>query len=194
MNGRADDPEIRFDDEPDWDDESEDLPDEVVEVVGNGEVVFLGEPIACAVACWRCGKVVAAGVVECPYCQASIGRPRVAATYGPFDRRSMQGSSEGSSTFVKLIWYYVGMLATSILWGWFSRFGLADDGLKKAGAIESLFVRLVSLEILDTVIVLIACLTIKPPPSRWWKGGGRAVLAWLGGIPLIVLLLAANFG
>jgi membrane protease YdiL (CAAX protease family) len=182
----------------------EDEPGDEVEDDG---VLFLGgeglQPVALE-SCWRCGKQVSTVAVLCPFCRARLlSQAPVEAVNHDHENddrfqivergaRSVHAVHKDKPTpMVAILWLYMAIMATSIVWGFISGFGLKKD-VVGAGAAESMIMRMSILEAIDSVIVITACLAYRPPKWNWWKGPGRATIAWIGGIILLGALLAIN--
>lgn len=141
------------------------------------------------VECWRCGKPVEEGAA-CARCGA---RPKWSsiASGGPGPRAVR---SVGETAAVRLLAAYGLLLITSVVYGWFIRFGLDARAFAAPDAAESQVYRMMALEAFDAVLILAAVAWVPVPEAVGKVSTRRAIASWLASPLLLAVALGANFG
>ena len=139
-----------------------------------------------AVVCWRCAKHVTPAEGLCPYCRAVLtagsGQTKV-----PVQRRPAE------ARILRLIWVFVLLLGTSLVYGWINHFGFErhEPGPKSVARSRN---QILIVEAIDMVLVGAALLWIGRPAPLARRSVRRRVLIWLVAAPLLAVMLGVNIG
>jgi len=143
------------------------------------------------VSCWRCGKLVAQTMVVCRYCRARLVREK---TPEPRHRDGSRGHPDESSSVMVMIYIYISLLASSVIVGWINGFGLGVNVLPGANDDYRRLTIIIVIGLIDGLLVVAGILWCKQPPTFTPILGAQKGLAWVGAVPLLAVLLLANYG
>ncbi|MEZ6123437.1 MAG: CPBP family intramembrane glutamic endopeptidase [Planctomycetaceae bacterium] len=141
------------------------------------------------VACWRCQQDYAADAAACPLCAAS-NRHRC----DEFASVPATAAQPKSPAVVRVVWAFSIMAAVSIAFG---IFGALSPIPGKPGTLvwgQSFFARVGFIEVVDTLIVVMAFCMIPVSPQWQQPTPTGKLFAWGASIPLMAITLALNFG
>jgi membrane protease YdiL (CAAX protease family) len=137
--------------------------------------------------CWRCGKQVMLSQRPCPHCGAYHDLASL--------EREIGSRIESTATpLLRLVCIFAVMLGISLVYGLAHRFGFNQINYNEPEAFRHWFHWMVSVELLDTALVLGAILWIGRPKSLLLRTRKIRVSVWLAALPLLLLLLALNHG
>ncbi len=129
--------------------------------------------------CWRCGKFFPLAFNHCPACNAPVRRQRAAlvlkSTNPPSTRRVLQMLVVFGLLFIPMI-------------GCSAVFLMAEQ----QPSAETLLQVIVTLEVIDTIIVLIALASIRSPALPDRPSPGTRLAMWFASFPLLVLMIGCN--
>src|SRR5260370_33847415 len=134
----------------------------------------LAAPPTCA--CWRCGHEVVPRRGLCPLCRARLTPDAAADTPGA------QAPGRAALSLSRMLWVFAGLLAVSLVHGWFDHFGFDEATADRHGAQRRFFLIAVA-EGLQTALVLA---TLVAVPRTWRplrRPVGERLLAWALAFP-----------
>jgi len=142
------------------------------------------EPVTCR----RCGKESSAAEQLCPYCGARLpGGPA-----GP--ARVSRHRAEAGVPLIRLIWIFCAVLLVSLIYGWIVHFGFKDEVRLDWATRQRALFRQLTAEGADTILVVVAIFWVGRPPALPRVSRKGQLAAWLLAVPVLAVLLAANFG
>ncbi|HEV3257191.1 MAG TPA: hypothetical protein VG013_09950 [Gemmataceae bacterium] len=141
------------------------------------------------VACWRCGKEVTPADGLCVHCHARLVTDS-GTTVRPVRRRA------GGKTLplLMVMWVFAALLCTSLVHGWFHRFGLSDEHQPGQQGVERVRNDVLLAELVDTVLVVAALWCIPRPLAPDRAPRPRRLLVWAAAGPLLAVMLGLNLG
>jgi membrane protease YdiL (CAAX protease family) len=133
--------------------------------------------------CWRCGKPVPAGALQCAICRAGVVREAI----------QPRGHREPGvrSPIEALVWVYAGLLATSVVYGWVVHFGLSPLSENRR---DNARVAEVIVESVDAVFLLVALTCMQRAPALKLKSGKQRLAAWIVFLPALIVMFGLNLG
>jgi membrane protease YdiL (CAAX protease family) len=141
--------------------------------------------------CWRCGKPVAAAEVQCPLCRAPLARQ--AEPTGPGAQAA--GGAGAPLKDLRRVLVAMGiMLLVSLVGGLAVRNAGSAGGGWGRPTVDEALPPVVVLEAIDTLVVLWALWRIRVRPALPRKGLWSRLLAWPAFVPVLLALLAFNYG
>lgn len=162
--------------------------DDDADPVGGIEWLEGGPIDAPAVACWRCGKTIVAAST-CPFCRAPISGE--ARRLDP--RRPASGARVplgDPARFMPVFALYLAFLATSVVYGWTTGFGLP----RNVGDLDEQLASMLVVELVDTALVVAGIAWATRPPAPPPRGRGTRIAAWVLSALGLVALLGVNMG
>lgn len=139
--------------------------------------------------CWRCAKSVESSHDFCPYCRARLAPAAPAVVV-----RAPAPADHDFQMIARVLWVFGGLLATSVIYGCLEQFGFSDKANSDLGTFRQQLYRMLALEIIDALLVVAALCWITRPPAEVRPTLDTRLSAWAGSLPLVVLLLALNWG
>ena len=169
-----------FDDEHDSD---------IVDAAGHSEAFSSDDPDDEQAVCWRCESTFSNSAAKCPRCLAKnrTFAGEIGAT------KSDKGSAQ-SPAIVQTVWAFAAMAMVSIFTAVVTSVSVERPEQLTEEAARTQLGWITVVEVLDTIIVLIALSRIKiapkwPQPARMHVG-----VLWFLALPLLMVTLALNVG
>lgn len=147
-------------------------------------------PLVELVSCWRCGKLVDPDAA-CPKCGAA-SPTRSSGGLGA-GRRPIP-ADDPSIVAPRLLLIFAGLLATSVVYGWFVDFGLSEEVVDNPESANRQVRQMIGLEGVDVLLILVGLYWIPRPGRSASVSTLRRVGAWAVSPLALGLALAANFG
>jgi membrane protease YdiL (CAAX protease family) len=138
--------------------------------------------------CWRCGKKATAAQVVCAYCGARFTSEPAAV------RQATRKPSGAASPLLRLVWIFSALLLVSLIYGWIIHFGLGHERNFDRASRQRALIRQLVVELVDSMLIVGALLWVGRPPPLPKASRKKRLAAWLLALPVLAVLLAANFG
>jgi uncharacterized protein len=139
-------------------------------------------PLPVLVPCWRCGKDVEEDLARCPFCHARLREDTAE------ERRLRRRLTREQSGLLPAVWFYLGLLVVSLV------FGVIILAAARGGDLDfdALIPLTLVVQVIDTVLVVMAIYVVRPPALPAVPSGRKAV-AWALAAPFLAVLLGVNF-
>ncbi len=137
--------------------------------------------------CWRRGLETSPGRTDCEYCHAPFGAPSHEPTKKPRPIRA-------DRAIVGLIWLYVAILLTSIFAAGYRSLTRDEDDTVDRNTVNRSLVVTAILELIDGALVIGTIALVRRPPPLAESPPVLRRLVWAFSIPVLVGILALNFG
>lgn len=168
------------------------------DVVVPSEIIFLSDPepilapgpMISLVACWRCGKLAGEGE-SCPRCGAS-SRPRSEDEVKASHKKPK--AEDTSLIATRFITIYAGLLATSVIAGWYTNFGFDANAFAGPDAAKNQLNRMIVLEVVDIVLIVASLFWIPKPSASARVSWPRYLASWAAAPVMLGIALAVNLG
>ena len=152
------------------------------------------EPLV--VVCPRCGKTSKGTLSKCPFCEARLSTPvgpggqsasTAAGSVARFD-----GLASGKAISRMLLFYMV-ILAMNLVGHWIAE-GMIDAKQQSKRLRHTELMILMTLEGIDTLVVLAALAIVPWPPALDVNLPGGRTMGWVMAGPIFLAVLGLNFG